>query len=265
VNPEIQLPVVTIVRRGRTIQQTAEHTISLVADNGTEQSWPDTCKITVVPAAKLKAGFRPRAIRTNLIEDDSTIFVRLILRRTLPADVNMDEPIVFSPGQIVPLDQTAIQVKNNTIIEIIYDMNECAAQLEEGKNEVQITGKLSSGQYFYATQKIRLILPRCRARIWQSLEDSKIYATLLFSRTDANNFDMNEPILFSPGLIEPLSQDAVEEVTPRGAINTTINLTYDVNDCADYLVQGRNIVELIGRLTLGQNFTRSSRLRFTIP
>ena len=143
-------------------------------------------------------------------------------------------------------------------------MNECAAQLEEGRNEVQTTGRLSSGRYFYATTKIRLILPKCRARIWQSPEDSNVYATLRFRRTDANNFDMNEPILFSPGSIEPLSQDAVEEIV-RGVTNTTINLAYDANECASYLVEGRNTVHVIGRLTLGQNFTVNSRLRFTAP
>ncbi|UCF42441.1 MAG: right-handed parallel beta-helix repeat-containing protein [Planctomycetota bacterium] len=87
-----------------------------------------------------------------------------------PEDVDVNTPAVAEPPgveseyiKIVGGDSGPVK------LEIAFDRRAfCEALSETGEIEVTVTGSLTTGQYFYATNTIR-IKPNCRQIIWKSL------------------------------------------------------------------------------------------------
>jgi len=160
VSPTIQLPVATTTVRKRTVASTAQHTIQLIADNGTEQSEADTCTVEVVPALGLKVKCKPKSIKTAKIKGPTILVNFKMPKGTATTDIDLEEPLVFYPGGIECLTRGAYQKgvapKCKTTVYATFDIYDCMDELEIGVTPVSIVGKLASGRYFYGTVGMKL-------------------------------------------------------------------------------------------------------------
>jgi hypothetical protein len=92
-------------------------------------------------------------------------------------------------------------------------------------------------------------------KAWEQGE-SDISVSLLL-RAALADFNEEVPVTLSPGQIEPLTQTVFADTK-----GTMINLTYDIDECSEYLIEGKNAVQLIGELIYGQNFTANAKVNF---
>lgn len=156
VSPTIQLP-------------TGEHTIELVVDDGLFESEPDYCKIKVVAPLQANLFCLPRVLKSN------TRHGWLLAIISMPsdihkADIDHTEPLVFNPGQVESkcwyVFESRRRWRSRTYIWAWFKKSDCIEQLEPGFNEVSVTGKLTSGQPFDASDCLKLIVPKPKKWPW---------------------------------------------------------------------------------------------------
>jgi glucuronoarabinoxylan endo-1,4-beta-xylanase len=246
VSPTIELPVGTT-------------SVQLIADNGTELSEPDTCSVTVTSALGLRGKCKPKTLKIGKLKSSVITIAIKMPKGTAAADVNLNDPLLFYPGGLESLSLSAVQKgkpgRYNTTVYASFDVDDCLNELDGGANVVQFVGKLATDRYYYSNQVIKVILPKVSVKAWEQGE-SDISVSLLL-RAALADFNEEEPVTLSPGLIEPLTQTA--GVDRRG---TVINLTYDIDECSAYLTEGKNAVQLTGKLIYSQNFTANASVSF---
>jgi hypothetical protein len=142
-----------------------QHTISLIVNDGIEDSEPNEVVITVVGPVEANLCVMPKVL-------NSKIFMRAIMTTLrLPKGINKDqidsnEPILLYPGQIEAdwmwicreLDYKCRAW--NTTIFASFDKDELIDEIDSnGAVELAVVGQLKSGQYFYGTDKVFVICP----------------------------------------------------------------------------------------------------------
>ena len=163
VNPTIELPV-------------GEHTIELIVNDGIGDSEPDYVNMNVVAGLEADMWMRPRVINR------SNRMLRLMVLVRLPEGINKnqidrDEPLMLYPGDggegIEAIWQTIIQSRGHgarrTKIFAFFDKAELMdAVPDNGRVELEVVGKLKTGQYYYGSDTVRIIEAHRRSqRRWR--------------------------------------------------------------------------------------------------
>ena len=126
-----------------------EHVIDLIVNDGTEDSEPNSCVVTVVEAIETKAKLTPQAL--NRKSNQPHVIGRLELAGIGEADVDPNEPMAMMPGdiaaervEVLPGKKGAITLKGFFGHRVLME-----AITEDGDVEVTIAAKLLTGQWVY--------------------------------------------------------------------------------------------------------------------
>lgn len=153
VDPVIELPV-------------GEHTIELVINDGIVYSEPNEVVITVIESIEAAVLVRPGVLNRKSAKG------KMIARMHLPADITVDmfdsrQKLMLYPGGVEALSQRVFRPRgpagSDTGITILAFFNKgdvLDAIDDNGKVDIDIVGKLKSGQYIYSKDNIRIIQPR---------------------------------------------------------------------------------------------------------
>jgi len=166
VSPTIQLPVGEEIQRRSVVLCDRQHTIRLVADNGTEQSQPDFCTVNVIAPIQSRLRCRPGSLssRTRQTEVTATLKIKGIGID----DIDWDEPITFYPGAIegeIALNRNGLELlkergtgsRQTVMMAVAFDKDLVEPELDLGANTVHVVVKATSGQYydFAGTMKVK--------------------------------------------------------------------------------------------------------------
>lgn len=152
VSPTIQLPI------GR-------HEIELIVDDGIDESESDYCTVTVIEPLEASLWFLPNSINCNARPQ------RILAILQLPSDIEpddvSDEPLTIYPYDIQSQYNRAYKWGRGryarTMVMAVFDRNDiCDALQTPGRHQLKIAGRLTTGQYFYGTDTIRIVIPRPR-------------------------------------------------------------------------------------------------------
>ena len=154
VSPAIQLPI-------------GEHQIELIVDDGIEESEPDYCTITVIEPLRAKLHCIPRVLNTQ--NRRKTIVALLAMPDgILRSDINQSELLVFTPGNVIAQRQYVFQWHKYgrpcTWVMAVFNKSDCMPHLSTGQNQVEVTGKLNDGRFFFGTDTIKIINPKNKPR-----------------------------------------------------------------------------------------------------
>ncbi|MHC4157655.1 MAG: S8 family serine peptidase [Planctomycetota bacterium] len=150
VNPVIELPV-------------GEHIIELIVNDGHEHSKPDKAVITVIPPIEARMTFTPQSL--NCKSRGKWVKARITLPEgILPQDVALNVPAVAEPMgaeseriNLLGWDDGPVE------LEIVFDRRAFCSAVPDKNNSylsVTVSGSLTTGQYFSATNIIKLINDR---------------------------------------------------------------------------------------------------------
>ncbi|MFC1795083.1 hypothetical protein ACFL3Q_16040 [Planctomycetota bacterium] len=169
VSPTIELPV-------------GEHTITLVVNDGTEDSEPDEVIITVIEPIESELWIFPPVIQRDRGYGEIVVLLRLPegIRRD---QVDMDQPLEIYPiypiGGIEATHQYAIQWRKRrtvrTSILAFFDKSELMDIIvDDDQVELPVVGQLYSGQYFYGTDTVSINDSLLDAEDWMDIESSPL-------------------------------------------------------------------------------------------
>jgi uncharacterized membrane protein len=154
VSPTIQLPV-------------GEHEITLVVDDGIDESEPSYCTITVEGPLHAKLLCRPWFLNTQSRGGNIIAFVYMPAE-ILPEDIDANEPLIFMPGGVESTRQFVFQWRRHgqpcTWIIASFDKGDCMVHLLPRMNDIKVIGSLNSGQCYYGNSRIYVFTPR---RFWR--------------------------------------------------------------------------------------------------
>jgi len=150
VNPVIELPV-------------GLHTIELVVNDGTQDSAPDQVVITVIAPFQANLWISPRVINRYSCMPNIMALLRL------PAGITKDQVdttqrLFLYPGEIEANWQQVLQCKERdgpqtSILAFFKKTELMEAVPDNGQVELQVVGRLKTGQYFYGTNTVFIINP----------------------------------------------------------------------------------------------------------
>jgi len=145
VNPTIELPV-------------GQHIISLIVNDGTVDSEADEVVITVVPAAAAKMKFTPQAV--NCKSNGNEVKAHFVLPKGISAgDVDTDKGATIEPMGVKSKGMSVLG-SERSLVEVMVDFGRsafCGSAVNNGQIEVTVVGSLKSGQYFYGSDKVKVI------------------------------------------------------------------------------------------------------------
>jgi Tol biopolymer transport system component len=149
VNPQIELPV-------------GEYTVTLVVNDGQEDSEPDQVVITVIAPMKADLWVLPPVI--NRYSSIPHIMGIVRLPRIWKDQVDAEKMLVLYPGGIEATSQRVSECGRGgthaTMILARFDKSALMdAARDNGSVELTGVGRLKTGQYFYGTDTIRIIAP----------------------------------------------------------------------------------------------------------
>jgi len=166
VSPTISLPIGEEIQRRRTVPCDREHTIQLIADNGSEQSQPDYCTVNVVPAIQSRLRCRPGSLSSRTRQTE--IAASLNIKGIGIDDIDWDESIIFYPGAIegeIALDRRGNEIlrergsgsRQAVTMKVLFDKALVESELDLGVNTVHVVVKANSGQWydFAGTMKVK--------------------------------------------------------------------------------------------------------------
>jgi len=157
VSPTIELPV-------------GKHTIRLIVNDGIEGSEPDEVTITVIEPMESRLWIFPQVINRHSRMKKIMAWVHLPEGVTKD-QVDSDEPLLLYPGEIEALlypgeiEATRQYVfrhgrrrPKRTSIFAFFDKAELMDAIpDNGRVELQVVGNLTTGQYFYGSDTVRII------------------------------------------------------------------------------------------------------------
>ncbi len=138
-----------------------EHVITLIVNDGVEDSEPDWCVVTVVEAIEGDARVLPRVF--NLKRHSDKIVGWLTLPDGVGADaLDPDESMLLLPGEIEPAWQRVLRAgrgwHRRASVVAFYDADLLRDELTANTmQEITLVVKLESGQFVYGTDSIRVI------------------------------------------------------------------------------------------------------------
>jgi hypothetical protein len=146
--PTIELPV-------------GVHVIELVVNDGINDSLPDQVVITVVGPIEGYLKIVPQTI--NRHSQDRHIWAHIRLPAGITEDqIDISEPLLLYPGSIAASNQRATrshsQADVRTSIFALFDKAALMdAVTDDGPLELQVVGRLMTGQYFYGCDTVNVI------------------------------------------------------------------------------------------------------------
>jgi len=155
VSPTIELPV-------------GEHIVTLVVNDGVVDSEPDQLTITVIEPVESLLRIYPRTL--NRTSRGKYIIAFLQLPPGITKDQIADEKLLLYPGNITAIRQFVLKgrkkhhKKDAKILAFFSKADLLAAIPENGRTDLEVTGRLTTGQIFYGTDSIRIIDPKNRPR-----------------------------------------------------------------------------------------------------
>jgi len=126
-------------------------------DDGTEASEPNDVLVTVVSAVEVEMKFTPQALNPG--SQGKWVKAHLVL----PEGFGIDDVDADTPAKIEQLDIESeymnVFINEDGLVEIetAFRRGDFCAGVDFGPGEVTVIGRLTSGQYFYGTDKIRII------------------------------------------------------------------------------------------------------------
>ena len=138
-----------------------EHVITLIVNDGVEDSEPNWCVVTVVEAIEGDVRVLPRVF--NLKRHSDRIIGWLTLPRGIGADdLDPYEAMILLPGDIEPAWQRVLRAgrgwNRRASVVALYDADLLRDELTANTmQEITLVVKLESGQFVYGTDKIRVI------------------------------------------------------------------------------------------------------------
>jgi len=147
-----------------------EHVVRLVVNDSFVNSCPDEVMITVIPPLKSNLRLLPR--RLNRQSRNSKLLAMLRLPAGIAKDrLDTNEPMLLYPLKISPASQYVFQSGKNaslhTTILAFFDKSDITEGItENGPAELQLTGRLTSGRYFYGSDELT-IAPHPPRRHWR--------------------------------------------------------------------------------------------------
>jgi hypothetical protein len=157
-SPTIQLPV-------------GEHEIKLIVNDGTEESEPNYCTVTVEGPLWGKMLVKPKSL--NIFSHKRTITAVIRMPRNVtPEDIDANVPLIFIPGDIESKKQFVFQWgkcrRSRTYVVAMFGKDDCVDNLSLGKNRIKVRGILNSGQCYYGKSRIYIHKPRhCKKPWWR--------------------------------------------------------------------------------------------------
>jgi hypothetical protein len=135
----------------------------LIVDDGMEASEPNAVVITVISPVEADVHIVPRVINRR------ARMKRIIAIMRLPEGISKgdvaNEPFVLYAGEsddgIEAIWDRVIGRGNMARVFALFDKAELMAELPDtGRVELTVVGKLTSGQYIYGSDTVRIIQPR---------------------------------------------------------------------------------------------------------
>jgi len=152
VNPEIELPI-------------GVHTIQLVVNDGSVDSEPNEVNITVIGPVEANLCVMPKVLNYRSFQPKITAMIRLPKGITRD-QIDTNEPILLYPGQIEADWKWISRYFDykcrawNTTIFASFDKDELMDAIpNNGQVELVVVGQLTTGQYFFGTDNVRVISP----------------------------------------------------------------------------------------------------------
>lgn len=147
VNPIIELPV-------------GEHTIELVVNDGWEDSEPNEVVITVVEPIEGSLWVTPRIINGRC--EQRRIMAMLRLPEGITKDqIDSNSTLLLYPGEIEASWQHILQYGRRSVA--IFACFDASALMDavgsSGPVQLNVVGRLKTGQYFYGSDSVRIINP----------------------------------------------------------------------------------------------------------
>jgi probable HAF family extracellular repeat protein len=159
VSPTIQLPVGT-------------YEIELIVDDGTDESKPNYCTVTVVEPLHAKMLCIPSFINTQSRRGIITAFVYMP-DGVEPNDIDSNEPLLFicdrnaveSTRQFV--SKWNMHGRSHTWVIASFDKGDCIDIMSPGNNRIKVAGRLNSDRCYYANSSIYVYKPKPFRRWWK--------------------------------------------------------------------------------------------------
>ncbi|MFQ5770193.1 MAG: right-handed parallel beta-helix repeat-containing protein [bacterium] len=148
VSPTIELP-------------DGKHIVELIVSDGIDDSEPDYCVVTVIEPIEVQLWVLPRVI--NRAGKMSKIMAWIHLSKGIIADqIDSNKLLVLYPGQIEATKQFVLSYEINDNLRLAVLAFFKKADLTRvvsinGPVELQVVGRLKTGQYFYGTDTIKIV------------------------------------------------------------------------------------------------------------
>lgn len=148
VMPQILLPVGT-------------HNITLVVNDGRQNSNPDVVVITVLGPFSAKTSIQPETIQRNDPRVEY-ITVLMLVSQVAASDIDNSQPLIMTPGQIPAITQSAYDWRDGqtfmTLVNAIFLRDALMAAIPtNGATTLTVTGKLASGRSFSGTAPVTIV------------------------------------------------------------------------------------------------------------
>jgi len=148
VRPEIVLPVGTF-------------NITLVVNDGRQNSSPDTVVITVLGPFTAKTSVQPETIQRNDPRQEY-VTVLMLLSQVAASDIDHGQPLIMTPGQIPALAQSAFDWRDGQTFMTLVNgtfLKDALMQAipTNGATSLTITGRLTSGRSFSGSAPVTIV------------------------------------------------------------------------------------------------------------
>jgi hypothetical protein len=135
-----------------------QHTIELIVNDGIEDSEPNEVTITVVPPIEVAMKFTPQVL--NLSSGGKLVKAHFVLPEGFSVeDVDVNTPAVIEPYG-VECYKIKVLLNDEGLVrfEATFRRSDLCSSITsyDVNTEVMVTGRLTSGQYFYGTDVIKI-------------------------------------------------------------------------------------------------------------
>ena len=135
-----------------------EHEITLIVNDGIEDSEPNSCVVTVEPAVEVSVKCTPKSL--NCESNGRWIKAHF----TMPAEYTSDDINTSIPCTLEPFGLASSNIKSSyneqgkVILTVSFDRRDfCDMNPPGGLLQLTAVGRLNSGHYFYASDDIRIL------------------------------------------------------------------------------------------------------------
>lgn len=129
-----------------------EYEVTLIVNDGIENSEPNTCKVTVLPSIETQMSARPSVVSMQKLP------LTMMVKMKLPAGTeqfDIDSSMTLEPWGIEAVDQSMVTRGKNNLVFAYFEIDS-TLEFAPDSMEIIAVGKLLSGEYVYASDSIKL-------------------------------------------------------------------------------------------------------------